>query len=102
MYKKYLNILKFPVNYRKLKYMPAQSEFRTKFHYSNYMYMLAGHLAEIIAEESWEKMVARRLLNRLGMRSTGFVDNGEGLNSIAVPYVSKNGKLMAIDKELLL
>ncbi|XP_045203141.2 protein flp-like [Mercenaria mercenaria] len=87
---------------KKLQYMPAQSEFRTKFHYSNYMYLLAGHVAEVITGESWEKLVADRLFNRLSMRSTGFVDNGLGLGSIAVPYVSKLGELVAIDKELLL
>lgn len=87
---------------RKLRYMPACSEFRAKFHYSNYMYMLAGYVAEIISGESWENLVAKRLLHRLGMRSTGFVDNGENLNSMAVPYVLKGDKLIPIDKELLL
>jgi CubicO group peptidase (beta-lactamase class C family) len=64
--------------------------------------MLAGHVAEVISGKSWESLVTERLLNRLTMHSTGFVDAGEGLDSIAMPYVSRNKKLVAIDKELLL
>ncbi|KAL4230393.1 hypothetical protein ACF0H5_010775 [Mactra antiquata] len=86
----------------KLRYMPACSEFRAEFHYSNYMYMLAGYVAEVMSGESWENLVAKRLLNRLGMRSTGFIDSGRSLNTTAVPYVLKKNKLVPIEKELLL
>lgn len=64
--------------------------------------MLAGHVAEVITGETWENMVADRIFSRLGMHSSGFVDNGVDLGTIAAPYVSKNGDLVAIDKQLLL
>jgi len=82
--------------------MPAVDDLRTKFHYSNYMYMLAGHVAEVITGRSWEDLVAERILTPLGMRDSGFVDQLPSLENIATPYVLKNRKHVAVEKDLLL
>ena len=82
--------------------MPSVSDFRTDFHYSNYMYMLAGYVAEFITGDSWESLVKTRLFDRLGMRDSGFVDTASGLRDMATPYVLKNKELIAVNKELLL
>ncbi|KAH3781630.1 hypothetical protein DPMN_159530 [Dreissena polymorpha] len=87
---------------KKLQYMPAVAPFRTQFHYSNFMYMLAGHVIETLAGETWEDLVTKRLLSKLGMRSTGFVDASDGIENVSTPYVLKNGTLVPVDKRLLL
>ena len=80
--------------------MPATEPFRTKFHYSNYMYTLAGHVAEVLTNESWEHLVMHRLIKPLGMQNSGLVDQLDNLDDIAKPYTLKNGKLIALDTDL--
>ena len=82
--------------------MPATEPFRTRFRYSNYMYTLAGHVAEVLSNESWEKLVMDRIIHPLGMRNTGMVDRVDNLDSIAKPYTLKNSKLIALDTDLSL
>ena len=81
--------------------MPATKPFRTNFKYSNYMYTLAGYIAEVISKEPWSKLVTERLLEPLGMRSTGMIDELDGLLDIVTPYTLKHGRLMPIDKTLI-
>lgn len=82
--------------------MPATGDFRSKFRYSNYMYMLAGHVAEKMTGKSWETLVNDTLLWKLHMRSTGFVDRHPNLENVATPYAIQNGTVRALDKALLL
>lgn len=87
---------------RRLQYMPATIPFRTKFQYSNYMYALAGHVAEVLSNESWEKMVTDRIFGQLGMRNTGLLHKADSLEGIAKPYTMKNDKIAPIDIDLVL
>lgn len=82
--------------------MPATSDFRNKFHYSNYMYMLAGYVAEQISGKSWESLVNETLLRKLHMRSTSFVDTHPNLDNVASPYAIQNGTVRELEKSLLL
>jgi len=82
--------------------MPPTSDFRNKFHYSNYMYTLAGYVAEQISGQSWESLVNDTLLQKLHMRSTHFVDKHPNFDSVASPYAQQNGTFRALEKSLLL
>ena len=46
--------------------------FRTMFLYNNIMYMVAGHLLEILFGASYEDVVKTRILDPLGMTATSF------------------------------
>ena len=82
--------------------MPATEPFRTKFKYSNYMYTLGAHVAEILSNESWEKLVTDRLFVPLGMRNTGLLHKTDSLEDIAKHYTLKNNRLLPIDSDLTL
>lgn len=44
----------------------------TKYEYSNVGYALAGLMAEVVADQSWETMIRKRLFEPLGMTTAGF------------------------------
>jgi CubicO group peptidase (beta-lactamase class C family) len=53
---------------------PPGSEYR----YSNLGYMLAGFVAETLADEPWQRLMQQRLFSPLGMTSAGFGPPGTG------------------------
>ena len=52
--------------------VPGGTAFRTKFLYNNIMYMVAGHLLEILFGVSYEDIIKTRILDPLGMTATNF------------------------------
>jgi CubicO group peptidase (beta-lactamase class C family) len=48
----------------------GQTAFRNVYVYNNIMYMVAGHLMEILFGESYEDIIQTRILDRLGMTAT--------------------------------
>ena len=56
----------------RLRFLQPSARFRGKFQYSNLMYVAAGHLAEVASGQSWEELVASRILKPLGMSRTFF------------------------------
>ena len=65
------------------------------------MYTLAGHVAEALSKEPWEKLVAERLIGPLGMRNTGMINAIKDFKEIVTPYTLKNNKLKPIDATLI-
>ena len=59
--------------YRSLRYFKPAHPFRDKFLYNNHLYALAGYVAEVLEDQSWEDLVTKYLLKPLGMTSTTFV-----------------------------
>jgi CubicO group peptidase (beta-lactamase class C family) len=57
---------------RRLRYLLATAGFRTRFVYSNLMYVVAGAVLEHVAGRSWEDFVRERLFAPLGMHDSGF------------------------------
>jgi CubicO group peptidase (beta-lactamase class C family) len=78
--------------------MEPKYEFRTKFQYNNYMYGLAGYVAEKLdgKGKTWEDLVRERIFKPLGMDNAFFVDQGEELTHFAMPYVTVNGTLTRV------
>ena len=52
--------------------VPGGTAFRTMFLYNNIMYMVAGHLLEILFGTSYEDVVKASILDPLGMTATSF------------------------------
>lgn len=50
--------------------------FRDKFLYNNLLYMTAGHVLESLIGTSWEQLVQKSILDKLGMTDTSFTSVG--------------------------
>jgi len=58
---------------RSLRHHKPALPFREDYVYNNHMYVLAGYVAEVLENRSWEQLVSEYLLQPLGMTSTTFV-----------------------------
>nr|WP_047169306.1 serine hydrolase domain-containing protein [Sphingomonas sp. Y57] len=56
----------------RLAWLEPSCAFRERFQYNNLTTTLAGHAAERVIGESWDRMVATRILEPLGMSATSF------------------------------
>ncbi|XP_041359174.1 uncharacterized protein LOC121375670 [Gigantopelta aegis] len=86
---------------RRLRFMTPTEPLRTKFLYNNYMYTLAGHIAERMAGKSWERVVDDLILKPLKMTESGFIDLVHDFTNFALPCAIKNGKIVNLDPMLL-
>ena len=51
---------------RNLQHFPVKYDFRSKFEYSNYPYVLAGYVTEKLRGKTWEDDVTETLFKELG------------------------------------
>ncbi|XP_014772360.1 putative uncharacterized protein DDB_G0282133 [Octopus bimaculoides] len=86
---------------RMIRYQPALGIFRNTFNYNNYMYVLAAHIAERIANKTWEEMIKDYIFVPLGMKNSGFSDQTEFNETFAMPYVTVHGKLKKTGMEVV-
>ena len=84
-----------------LAYQQPRVPFRTKFMYSNYMYVLAGFVAEQMSGKPWERLVRDLLFEPLGMRDSGFVGEGSNFSQFPSAFVYIDDKLDNVDQNLL-
>ncbi|KAL3866720.1 hypothetical protein ACJMK2_044001 [Sinanodonta woodiana] len=87
---------------RRIKYLPQTDGFRNKFQYNNLMYMLAGHVTEIVGNDTWENLVTTRILKPLGMLDTMFISDVHQVDNHARPffYDSDTAKFGILDESL--
>ena len=85
---------------RKIHYHPPTQPLRTEFIYNNYMYGLAGYIAELMADDNWQDIVSEMIFKPLNMTDSTFVNriniNSEDLK-MAKPYVHKDNETVEID-----
>ena len=79
--------------FRNLKYLPAKRPIRDTWVYNNYLYMLLGHVAEVLGKDTWENLVASRILVPLGMNSTRILKTPSDVleADVARPYIYRDG-----------
>jgi CubicO group peptidase (beta-lactamase class C family) len=82
-------------------YQTPSEPLRTKFLYSNYMYTLAGYVAEQMSGKSWEALVRETLFQPLGMNDSGFVNEVKNFSQISPAFVYIDGKQEKVDQNLL-
>ncbi|XP_019628311.1 PREDICTED: uncharacterized protein LOC109472883 [Branchiostoma belcheri] len=77
---------------RRIRYFRQAFPFRTRWHYNNFMYTLAGHVAEKLAGKPYETLLRERLLQPLGMRDTVYLADvvEEGGLNFAQTYWTHN------------
>ncbi len=83
--------------HRRLRYFEPEHPFRTTFAYNNYLYVLAGHVAEVLEKDQWEAINKREIFEPLGMTSSRYaIDIHDGLD-VAKPYATLSGQPVEVD-----
>jgi CubicO group peptidase (beta-lactamase class C family) len=71
---------------------PPDHEPGKEFLYSNTGYIIAGAMAEAVADDSWENLMTRRVFQPLGMTHAGFGPPGEAPPGEKLPTSAKGAK----------
>lgn len=53
-----------------LRFLPQESEFRTKFDYDNNLYIIAGEVISRVSGQSWDDFVEKNIFQPLGMKTS--------------------------------
>ncbi|XP_078618649.1 uncharacterized protein LOC144886099 [Branchiostoma floridae x Branchiostoma japonicum] len=89
---------------RRVRHFSEVHPFRSVFSYNNFLYTLAGHVAERLAGKPFEQLLRERILLPLGMNTTTFLADAleEGdFSNFAQCYLTynKNGSSLTLDRE---
>jgi CubicO group peptidase (beta-lactamase class C family) len=57
---------------RRLAFLECSAGFREQFQYNNLTVTTSGHVAEVVTGRKWEDLVCDKIIEPLGMKSTGF------------------------------
>jgi CubicO group peptidase (beta-lactamase class C family) len=83
--------------YQRLKYLEPNATFRQRYQYNNLMFMTAGVLLEQNTGKSWDELIDQRIFEPLGMsRSNTSVRDLPASGDFALPYMERNGKVVAV------
>ncbi len=81
--------LDFATITRRLRLVPVQTSFRSRFQYNNVTYALAGDVAAHAAGTTWQSLLHTRILGPLGMTET-VADaselQGAGITEVTAPH----------------
>src|SRR5439155_18193828 len=81
--------LDFATIARRLRLVPVQTSFRSRFQYNNVTYALAGDVAAHAAGTTWQSLLHTRILGPLGMTET-VADaselQGAGITEVTAPH----------------
>lgn len=78
-----------------IKYLPATDPIRDKIIYNNFMYVMLGHVAEVLGKDTWENLVRSRLFEPVGMNNSRILMRPEDLiaEDVARPYIYKDDQI---------
>ena len=79
---------------RALAHLPMSRQLRQTWQYNNLAYSTAGHVTEVLTGMAWSDAVRQRLLDPLGMSSTGFSARVAADGDLALPYSDVAGSLV--------
>ncbi|RAH86209.1 beta-lactamase/transpeptidase-like protein, partial [Aspergillus japonicus CBS 114.51] len=85
----------------KIRYLPLTAEIRTKFQYSNLMYITAAHMIESVSGQSLPSLMTERIWAPLNMSETylSLVDaQRAGRNISQGYYLDTDGKLLSTQR----
>src|SRR5439155_21630156 len=81
--------LDFAAITHRLRFVPPQTSFRSRFQYNNVTYALAGDVAAHAAGTTWQSLLHTRILGPLGMTET-VADaselRGSGISEVTAPH----------------
>jgi hypothetical protein len=79
-----------------LRYLEPNADIRTRYQYSNLMYMAAGHMIGVMSGSTWEEVVRHKLFLPLGMTASGFSLAGADSSIRALPYLMRDGEVVPV------
>ncbi|NQV31931.1 MAG: beta-lactamase family protein [Phycisphaeraceae bacterium] len=83
---------------RRIRFQKPVSDFRTAYHYTNLMFLVAGEIIPQVTGISWDQFIKQRFFDELNMnRSNTSVKDLLHEENVATPHALLNGKLVAID-----
>ncbi|XP_041357397.1 uncharacterized protein LOC121374360 [Gigantopelta aegis] len=102
LYTSWFHNLTRPELVRYIRFLPSSSPFRDRYEYNNWMYVLAGHVTEILSGESWELTLQKKIVDPLGMTSTNMIGYNLNMSSatVAQPYDLVQNEIRKADLEL--
>lgn len=87
----------------RLKYLPQAQPFRDVWSYNNFMYMIAGHVAEVIGGKTFEELIKEKIWDPLGMNASIFLDDVSSRDDhFSYPYFKVNETLSFNEDDFLL
>jgi len=82
-----------------LRYLEPEKPFRDGYVYSNMMYLVAGEVIPAVTGKSWDRFVAERFFDPLGMgRSNTSITQLEGVENTAWPHQEIRGEVVPIPR----
>jgi CubicO group peptidase (beta-lactamase class C family) len=82
---------------RRMRFMPFESPFRTKWSYNNIMYQVAGDVVAAASGMSWEQFITTRIFQPLGMtESIPLVAGTAGQPNVTSAHEFKNDTMRVI------
>jgi len=81
-----------------LRYLTPEYSFRSKYAYSNLMYITAGEIVAKVSGMTWENFVAERIFEPLNMTCFAGDMPKESLTNVAIPHGERNGELFKIPR----
>ena len=87
---------------KRMKYLPEQKPVRDVFIYNNLMYMMLGHVAEVLGQDTWENLVTKKIFQPLGMNDTSIMKSPSDIFTpgVAQPYIYLHGKFVTGTHEI--
>ncbi|MCU0248118.1 MAG: serine hydrolase, partial [Bryobacter sp.] len=77
--------------------VPLTRSFRSSYQYQNIMFLAAGEAVARRAGGTWEKFVASRILDPLGMNNTGFSPaDAQAAPDVAAPHIKRKGVVVEV------
>ena len=56
--------------FRRIRYVPLSTSFRSAYAYDNVLYLVAGEVIEAVSGQAWEDFVRQRILAKVGMTNS--------------------------------
>lgn len=86
----------------KLKYMKPSFGFRTRFGYSNILYMVAGEIVKSVTGKEWNEFIVEKIFTPLDMKSSlALMKEVKTKSNRAFPHVEIDGKLNCIELDVV-
>lgn len=81
----------------RLQYLEPTCPLQEKYIYNNWMYYVAGLIAEKVTATPWEKLLKNRIFSRLGMDQTDCLsEHSYQITTFARPHGERNGNHVSI------
>jgi CubicO group peptidase (beta-lactamase class C family) len=81
----------------RMRFLEPYADFRSIFHYNNFMFMTAGQLAGEVTGSTWEDVVRSRIFEPLGMKDSYFsIADSRKKPDFSLPYGEKEDKVVEL------